>query len=323
MAYVSTGSLPGAEVVAAVVTEAYERFRADAGGAVSDVYPALARVRPDTFGICVASAAGESYATGDADVEFTIMSVAKPFVFALIGDVLGPDEIRRRVGVDATGLPFNSITAVERGDGRTNPMVNSGAIATTSFTPGDTIERKWEFLLAGLSRFAGRQLAIDDEVYASAAATNHRNQALARLLHSFDALGCDPAEATELYTRQSCVRVTARDLAMMAAVLADGGVHPVTRVAVVDPLSARCALAVMTTAGLYETSGDWLFRVGLPGKSGIGGGMVTVSPGKGGLGTFAPRLDPAGNSVKGQLTAQFLARELGLDLFQSAPAGEL
>ena len=196
-------------------------------------------------------------------------------------------------------------------------MVNSGAIATTSLVPGSTLEARWRFIQDGLSRFAGRQLSINAEVLASAAKTNYRNQAIARLLQTFGRIAIDPAEATDLYTRQCALNVSAKDLAVMGATLAHGGVNPLTRERVVDAACCKFALAVMATAGLYETSGDWLYDVGLPGKSGIGGGIVTVSPGKGGLGTFAPPLDQAGNSVKGQLIARFLSERLGLSLFAS------
>jgi glutaminase len=319
--FVSTGELPPDERVRQLVDEAYERFRGDAEGERSDVYPALAAVRADLFGVSVASVDGRLYEAGDARVEFALMSVAKPFVFALVCDALGPEEVRARIGVNATGLPFNSTAAVERSaEGRTNPMVNPGAIATASLVPGATAGERWAFVLDGLSRFAGRPLALDAEVYASASATNHRNRELARLVAARGGLSGDAAEAVDAYTRQSCVAATARDLAVMAATLADGGVNPLTRERVTGEEACRYTLAVMTTAGLYETSGDWLYDVGLPGKSGIGGGIVTVSPGKGGLGTFAPLLDAAGNSVKGQRTARFLSRRLGLDLFASAPA---
>ena len=270
------------------------------------------------FGICVAGIGGDLHAAGDVDAELTIMSVAKPFLYALVCEQLGRDELRRLIGVNATGLPFNSIEAVERsGDGRTNPMVNPGAIAVTSLVPGADAEERWRFIHEGLSGFAGRELALDDEVYRSASETNHRNQSLARLLQSYDRLYSDPAEAVDLYTRQCCLRVTARDLAVMGATLANGGANPLTHESVVDAESCHCTLAVMATAGLYETSGEWLYDIGLPGKSGIGGGIVTVAPGKGGLGTFAPLLDEAGNSVKGQLAAAFLSRRLGLDVFAS------
>jgi glutaminase len=318
--YVSTGGLPAPVTTAELVQSAYERFRAVRDGTVSDVYPALARVDPASFGVCVAATDGRLFEAGESRRPFTVMSVAKPFVFALVCDAVGVDVVRKLVGVNATGLPFNSVKAVEQSAaGRTNPMVNAGAIATTSLTPGGSVEDRWQFVVDGLSRFAGRELAVDEDVLASALATNHRNRALAALLRSVDGLAGDPAEATELYTRQSCLSVTAADLAAMGATLADGGVCPTTRQRVVDSDVARVTLAVMTIAGLYETSGDWLLDVGVPGKSGIGGGIVTVSPGKGALGTFGPRLDPAGNSVTGQLAAQFLARRLGLDLLASQP----
>jgi glutaminase len=228
--------------------------------------------------------------------------------------------VRRRVGVNATGLAFNSLAAVERGDGgRTNPMVNAGAIATTSLAPGAGAEARWAFLRDGLSRFAGRPLVLDEEVYASASASNHRNRGIASLLADHGRLGCDPAEAVDRYTRQSSLRVSATELAVMGATLAGGGVNPITRERVIDAGVCHFTLAVMCTAGMYETSGDWLYDVGVPGKSGIGGGIVVVSPGKGGLGTFAPPLDAFGNSVKGQLAARFLSRRLGLSLFVSAP----
>ena len=318
--YVSTGHLPPPDMVRSVAAEAHERFKQNTDGRNSDVYPALARVPSDLFGICIVAVNGNVHAFGDAEHEFSIMSVSKPFVFALVCQVLGAEETRDRLGVNSTGLPFNSLAAIERSpDGRSNPMVNPGAIATTSLVPGATLDEKWRFIHDGLSAFAGRTLAVNDEVYASASETNFRNQSIARLLQSYNRIYLDPAEATDLYTKQCSLNVSARDLAVMGATLADGGVNPITSKRVVDAASCRYALAVMATAGLYETSGDWLFDIGLPGKSGIGGGIVTVSPGKGGLGTFAPPLDSAGNSVKGQLVAKFLADSIGLNLFISQP----
>jgi glutaminase len=319
--FVSTGELPPADLASGLVAEAHERYRSTADGAVSEVYPALARVPPELFGICVVATHGAVFSVGDAEFEFTIMSVAKPFVFALVCQSLGPEEARSLLGVNSTGLAFNSLSAIEASaDGRTNPMVNPGAIAATSLVPGADADAKWEVVRDGLSRFAGRELSLDDETYRSASETNARNQSIARLLQSYGRIQGDPAEATDVYTRQSCLNVTARDLAVMGATLADGGVNPLTGERVVDADTCRYTLAVMATAGLYETSGDWLYDVGLPGKSGIGGGIVTVAPGKGGLGTFSPRLDQAGNSVRGQLAARFVSRRLGLDIFLSSPA---
>lgn len=319
-AYVSTGCLPSPDTIRALVAEAHARYGAVAEGQNSHVYPALARARGDLFGIGVVAASGAVYAAGDADHEFSIMSVSKPFVFALVCETLAPTVLRERVGVNATGLPFNSLAAVEQQlDGRTNPMVNAGALATTSLTPGATLEEKWQYIRDGLSRFAGRPLTLNDEVYDSAIRTNHRNQALAHLLHSYGRLSLDPVATVELYTRQCSLNVNARDLAAMAATLADGGVQPLTRERVVAAATCSYTLAVMATAGLYETSGDWLYDIGLPGKSGISGGIVAVAPGKGGLGTYAPPLDAAGNSVKGQRAARYLSQQLGLNLFASRP----
>jgi glutaminase len=320
-AYVSTGALPERDRVRALVNDAHERYRLNRDGEPSQVYPALRAVDADLFGLCVADTDGAIFAAGDADYEFTIMSVSKPFLFALVCELLGAAKARQRLGVNATGLPFNSLAAIERGDnGRTNPMVNSGAIATTSLAPGASTDERWRFIHDGLSRFAGHELALAEDVYESALATNSRNQAIAQSLRNFDRLYCDPREAVDLYTRQCCLLVSARDLAVMGATLADGGVNPVTGRRVVDASICHHTLAVMLTAGLYESSGDWLYEIGLPGKSGIAGGIVTVSPGKGGLGTFAPRLDPTGNSVKGQLAARHLSAGLGLDLLSSKPA---
>ena len=320
-AFVSTGRMPARDRVAGLVDEAHGRFAGVEAGEVSGVYPALARMPAGLFGICVAATDGTVHAVGDAEVPFTIMSVSKPFVFALVCDLIGATGARERLGANATGRAFNAAAGLEAGgDGRTNPMVNAGAIATTSLAGGATAEARWRFVHEGLSRFAGRELALNAEVYASATETNFRNRGLAWMLQAKGRVYCDPLEALDLYTRQCSLDVTARDLAVMGATLADGGFNPVSREQVVRPAACHPTLAVMLTAGLYETSGDWLYEVGLPGKSGVGGGIVTVSPGKGGLGTFAPPLDAAGNSVRGQLATRFLSQRLGLDLLVSAPA---
>lgn len=318
--YISTGRLPPDDTVGQLVVDAHRRFSDVAQGEVSQVYPALARVPSHLFGISVVDPYGNFYEAGDATVPFTIMSVSKPFVFALIADQIGLTGARERIGMNATGHGFNSLAGIEREPGgRTNPMVNAGAIATSSLAPGANAEERWHFLHEGLSRFAGRALPLNDEVYVSATETNFRNRSIVWMLHSLGRVYCDPLEALDLYTRQCALDVTARDLAVMGATLADGGFNPITREQVIRPETCHGALAAMLTAGLYETSGDWLYEIGLPGKSGIGGGIVTVSPGKAGLGTFAPPLDEAGNSVRGQLATQFLSQRLGMDLLLSAP----
>jgi len=307
-------------VVARLVNEAHRRFASVDEGVVADYIPALAKVRRDLFGICVVGVNGAVHTAGDAEHEFSIQSVSKPFVFALVCQAIGVEPAREKLGVNATGLPFNSVMAVELNSARTmNPMVNAGAIATTSLVPGADAHAKWDFIVDGLSRFAGRRLELDRDIYESEAATNQRNRGIAKLLEGYGRMFFDALESVDVYTKQCALRVHARDLAVMGATLADGGVNPVTRERVVDPLVCKRVLAALATAGLYERSGDWLFDIGLPGKSGVGGGIVTISPGKGGLGTFAPALDEAGNSVKGQCVARDLSERLGLNLFASKP----
>ena len=302
---VSTGHLPPDDTVHRLVTEAYQRYRTVDDGTVADYIPALARVSRDLFGVCVVDVNGHVHGEGDFEHPFSIQSVSKPFIFALACQELGAEEAQRKIGVNATGLPFNSVMAVELNADRTmNPMVNAGAIATTSLVPGETAEQKWRFIHDGLSRFAGRRLELDREVYESEATTNLRNRGIAKLLEGYGRMYFDALEATDIYTKQCSLNVTARDLAVMGATLADGGVNPITRERVIDEEHCKRVLAALATAGLYEQSGDWLYEIGLPGKSGVSGGIVTVSPGKGGLGTFAPPLDSAGNSVKGQRVDQ-------------------
>lgn len=300
------------------VDRAVRDYAAASAGEVSSVYPALKDVDPELFGAAIADVRGQVFSAGEVEATFALMSCSKPFVFALACQERGLDEVRARVGLNATGLPFNSSAAVEREpSSRTNPMVNSGALATIALVPGSTVDEQWGRIVRALSGFAGRALVVNDRTYASVSDANHGNRNLANLLAGRQALEGEPQHAAELYTRASCLGVTAMDLALMGATLANGGVNPVTGTSVVDPGTARAAIAVMAVAGLYETTGDWLMDVGLPAKSGIGGGIVSVAPGQLGMGTYSPRLDPAGNSVRGQLAAQRVARDLGLDIFSA------
>src|SRR5271154_738354 len=318
---VSTGALPADTDVRALVSAGYERYLHLDEGAVADYIPALAATSPAAFGVCIAGVGGRLFSVGDADQEFTIQSISKLFVFALVCHTLGHEEARRKLGVNSTGLPFNSVMAIELNADRTmNPLVNAGAVATTSLVPGTTADEKFESIVAAMSRFAGRRLTMDGDVYESEAATNDRNRGIAHLLDGYGRMYCDPDLATDVYTRQCSLRVSARDLAVMGSTLADGGVNPITGERAISTVNCRHVLAVLATSGLYEHSGDWLYNVGLPGKSGVAGGIVTVSPGKGGLGTFSPPLDAAGNSVRGQHITRYLSEALGLNLFASAPA---
>lgn len=317
----STGHLPSAETVLSLVQRAHDLFKNIEEGEVAGYIPALARVPPELFAICLAGVNGSTHSIGDVDHEFSIQSISKPFVFALVCEALGADVAREKLGVNSTGLPFNSVMAIELNESRTmNPMVNAGAIAASSLVPGSTAREKWEFIQAGLSQFAGRDLLLNKEVYESEAATNLRNRGIAKLLEGYGRMYWDAIEATDIYTRQCSLSITTKDLAVMAATLADGGVNPITKQRVISDLHCKRVLAVLATAGLYERSGEWLYETGLPGKSGVSGGIFTVAPGKGGLAVFAPRLDAAGNSVKGQRVSRFLSEALGLNLFASRPA---
>ncbi|MEV4410360.1 glutaminase A [Catellatospora sp. NPDC049609] len=315
---VSTGTLPGWDRVEELVAAAWHRNRDLRAGEVADYIPILAEVDPELFGVCVAEVDGGIHLAGDADHPFSIQSISKAFVYALVCDAVGHQVVLDRVGVDNTGLPFNSVMAVELNDGHPrNPMVNAGALATTALVPGATPAAKWTFIQDGLARFAGRPLPLDEQVYASEAATNQRNRAIARLLESYGRIDTDPLAVVDVYTRQCALLVSARDLAVMGATLADGGVNPVTGERVVAASVCQDTLAVLAASGLYERSGEWLYEIGVPGKSGVAGGIVTVAPGKAGIGTFSPRLDGAGNSVRGQRATAYLSRALGLNVFAS------
>ncbi len=319
---ISTGRLPPTETVRAIVREAYDEARLNADGTVADYIPALGRADPSLFGVCVIGVNGNVHEFGDVTHAFSIQSVSKPLVFALVCQTIGAQAAMEKLGVNATGLPFNSVMAVELNPNRTmNAMVNAGAIAATSLVPGDTAAAKFEFILDGISRFAGRRLEVDEEVYRSEADTNQRNRGIAKLLEGYGRVYFDSLEATDVYTRQCAINVTAHDLAVIAATLADGGVNPMTKKRVVDASVCAHTLAVVATSGLYELSGEWLYDIGLPGKSGVSGGIFAVAPGKGGVGTFAPLVDKAGNSIKGQLISKRLSQRLGLNLFASANPG--
>ena len=313
------GPVPGDTQIDATLDAAYRRALTHGEGVVADYIPILGAADPDAFGACVADIDGGLHEAGDTRSPFSIQSISKAFVYALVCEGIGHHEVRELVGVDNTGLPFNSVMAIELNAGHPrNPMVNAGALATTALMPGATAQRKWQLIVEGLSRFAGRELEIDDEVYRSESESNHRNRAIAQLLHSYGRMRADPDETVDVYTRQCSLRVDARDLAVMGATLADGGVNPLTGDRVVSADVCRDTLAMLAASGLYERSGEWLFEIGLPGKSGVAGGLVTVAPGKAGIGTWAPPLDAAGNSVRGQVATAYLSRALGLNIFASS-----
>ena len=304
--------------IAATVDAAHAAFADVKDGANANYIPVLDEVPSELFGVSVVTVDGQVAEAGDVDYEFSIQSIAKVFTMALVLEERGADVIFDSIGVDATGRVFNSIEAIEAIDERTvNPLVNAGAISTTSLVPGATPDEKWDKIEAMYNAFAGRELSLNDEVYVSESATNQRNQAIAKLLQAYGRIYDDPEVATDLYTRQGSMNVNAHDLAVMGATLANGGVNPITGEQVMDGGNVGRVFAVMATAGLYDDSGIWLYRVGLPAKSGVGGGIVAVVPRRFGIAAFSPRLDAAGNSVRAQLAIEYIAKTLGVGVFSS------
>lgn len=299
-ALAQSGAAASSDVDAAVKA-AHDKFKGLNEGKNADYIPALAQVPSTYFGIGLVTPNGKSSYAGDIEPKFSIQSISKVFTLALVFQESGEERIENSIGVDATGQVFNSIVAVEQYKGKEmNPFVNAGAIATTGMVKGSSADEVWRKILGIHSEFAGRQLDVDQVVYKSEADTNQRNRAIGQLMSAYERFPGDPAQAVDLYTRQCAIAVNAKDLAVMAATLANAGKNPVTRKQVIDPRHVPGILAVMATAGLYDDSGKWLFHTGLPAKSGVGGGIIALSPGKFGIGTFAPPLDAAGNSVRGQ-----------------------
>jgi glutaminase len=283
------------------VNMAYDRYKNLQEGKNADYIPALAHVDPNLFGIALVTPDGKVYTAGNTTGEVSIQSVSKVFVMARVMQQSGDSAIVNRTGVDATGMPFNSIIAIEMHKGQEiNPLVNPGAITTTSMIDGSTADQVWATIIGTLSDFAGRQLSVNEEVYKSEAATNQRNQAIGQLMYAYGRIKSNPQQATDLYTRQCAVSVNVRDLGIMAGTLANGGRNPITSKQVVSSEHIPGILAVMATAGLYDDSGKWLFATGLPAKSGVGGGLIAVAPGRFGIAVISPPLDSAGNSVRGQ-----------------------
>jgi len=302
------------------VTSAHEQFKTLNEGKNADYIPALAKVPSNYFGIALATPDGQTATAGDITPTFSIQSISKVFTLALVFQESGEQLVENSIGVDATGQVFNSIVAVEQYKGKEiNPLVNPGAIATTGMVKGANANEVWAKILDMHSACAGRQLTVDDEVYKSEAATNQRNRAIAMLMSAYERFPGDPAQAVDLYTRQCAIAVNAKDLGVMAGTLANGGKNPVTGKQAIDSRHVPGLLAVMATAGLYDDSGRWLFHTGLPAKSGVGGGLIAVSPGKFGVGTFSPPLDAAGNSVRGQRAIAAISEALGGNPYAAKP----
>lgn len=296
--------------------ELHARLSALDDGAVATYIPELGNANPDHFAICIATADGHVYSVGDADVPFTIQSISKPFVYGLALDDLGPDAVLAKVGVEPSGEAFNAISLEPESGRPRNPMINAGAIATASLVAGGDHPTKAHRTVDAMSRFAGRPLTIDDDVYRSESSTGHRNRAIAYLLRNAGIVGDDVDDVVDRYFMQCSVLVTCRDLAVMTASLANAGANPLTNERVITHAHVENVLSVMSTCGMYDYAGSWLYRVGMPAKSGVSGGVIAVLPGQLGIGVYSPRLDTFGNSVRGVAVCETLSREFGLHLLR-------
>ena len=313
---------PARAQVEAVVREAYEKFKNDTSGKNADYIPYLAHVDSKLFGIAIVTTDNQSLTLGDVDYSFSIQSISKVFSQALAMEEFGPDKVFDKVGSEPTGRAFNSVFAVADMPTHTgNAYVNAGAIATVSLISGKTPDEKWNKILDFYSRVAGEKLKLIDEVYKSEAATNTGNKALSMLLAKYDRIYADPFESVDVYTKQCSVGVNVTQLARMGATLANNGKNPATGEQVIKPENIPHILSTMIMAGLYDGSGSWAWHVGLPAKSGVGGGIVAVVPGKGAIAVFAPPLDEAGNSVKAQKVIQYVANRLDFNLFSPRSVG--
>ncbi len=309
-------TLPTAEALQRVVDEAYEKFKDLKEGANANYIPILDTVPSDLYGVAIVTRDGDVYAAGDVDYAFAIESVAKPFNAALVMEEQGPEAIREKIGVEPTGLPFNSKLAVEIYDARSvNPLVNAGAIAAVSMLEAESEEERWQKVLDNLSTFAGDKLELMEEVNESEYTTSWSNRAIANLLFNYGRLYSDPEEALIVYTKMSSVGVTTEQLATMGATFANGGVNPKTGQRLLSEEHVPELLSLMLTAGFYDESGQWSFTAGLPAKTGVGGGIVAVVPGEMGIAAFSPRLNEAGNSVRATNAINFISSELGLSVF--------
>jgi glutaminase len=308
-------SLHAQSDVQSAVNASFSRYQNLHEGKNADYIPVLAKVDPNLFGIAVVTQDGKVYTAGDTKTEVSIQSISKVFTMARVIQDQGPEKIEKTIGVDATGMRFNSIVSIEfakkvLGGPELNPLVNPGAITTTSMVQGANADEIWSKIIGTYNDFAGRQLSVLQDVYKSESDSNQRNQAIGMLMYAYEYIKSNPAQATDLYTRQCSVGVNARDLALMAATLAFGGRNPVTGKQAISTENVPYVLAVMATAGLYDDSGKWLYHTGLPAKSGVGGGLIAVSPGKFGIAVVSPPLDEAGNSVRAQKAIRDISNAL-------------
>ena len=312
--------LPSDEELRRVVDEAHAMFKDVKEGANANYIPILDTVPSELFGVVIVTRDGKVFKAGDVDYRFSIQSVSKPFTAALIMAQQGPAAVREKIGVEPTGLPFNSKIAIEMYDSRSvNPLVNAGAIAAVSLVNAKDEEERWELVHDNIEGFAGEELPVLEEVYTSEYETAWSNRAIANLLYNYERLYAEPEESLRVYTRQCSIGINTMDLAMMGATLANGGVNPATGRRMLPAEHIPELLAIMATAGFYDESGEWMFNAGLPAKTGVGGGVVAVVPEKFAIAAFSPRLNEAGNSIRSMRAIRHIAGELGVGLYGSNP----
>ena len=311
-------NIPSNEQIRTALDNAYAYAKTVQGGKNASYIPALAQVPSDLLAIAVVTVNGDLLTAGSADAPFAIESISKAFNLAYVMDLIGMKQLRAKIGADPTGEPFNSVMAIELHGGKPlNPLVNAGAMATVSLVNGSDSDEIWGNMIHNFNNFANTALTVNQEIYKSESATNQHNRGIAWLLDSYGYFYNTPPMIVDLYTRMCSLNITASQLALMGACYANGGVNPVSKKRVVKEENVPPILAEMCMSGLYDSTGDWMYKAGLPAKSGVGGGLVAVAPGKLAMAAFSPPLDPAGNTVKGQAALQSIIREQNLNLFRS------
>ena len=309
-------ALPSATELQQAVDEAYNKYKGLKKGENADYIPILATVPSELFGVVIVTTEGAVYEAGDTDFVFAIESASKPFNLAMVMQELGSEAVLEQIGVEPTGMPFNSKLALELLSARSvNPLVNAGAIAQVSMVTAINEEERWSKVLGNLSDFAGDDLVLMVEVFKSEYESSWSNRAIANLLYNYGRLYSEPEEAIRVYTKQCSVGVSTKQLGLMGATLANGGVNPKTGKRLLDEEHVPRLLAVMLTAGFYEESGRWSYAVGLPAKTGVGGGVVAVVPGGMAIAAFSPRLNEAGNSIRATKAIHYIANKFRLSIF--------
>jgi glutaminase len=310
--------LPSVEALERLAKEAHARFKDDNSGKNADYIPALAKVPSNLFGITIVTVDGKVISVGDVDYPFSIQSCSKVFTMCLVMQESGDQAILDKVSVEPTGEKFNSVVAIEEGDGRAdNPFVNPGAIATVSLVKAKNAQERWDKIISCYNKFAAEKLSVLEDIYKSEAETNFRNRGIAHILYNSGHLYAEPLECTDVYTKQCSVGVTCKQLAVMGSVLANHGVNPITKERCLEAKYVPKVLSVMTMAGFYDGSGAWAWNAGLPAKTGVGGGIVAVVPGRMSVVGFAPPLDKFGNSVRAQQAIRYIAEQLDCSIFGS------